>query len=142
MLQASLDRYQQSDDVDIDDAINSMYELIEHIKNSQSRGEILGLDDAQLAFYDALETNEASVRALGEDKLCRIAVKAAAIVQAAAKSDDWLVNDRKQDRLYIAISDLLEDEGYPEDKKRAATNIVLEQAMLSSMADHEIRDQY
>jgi hypothetical protein len=34
----------------------------------------LKLDDAELAFYDALETNEASVRELGDDVLRKIAM--------------------------------------------------------------------
>ena len=38
-----------------------------------SRGERLGLDEDELAFYDTLETNDSAVQVLGDDTLCDIA---------------------------------------------------------------------
>ena len=141
LLQQTLERYQNSEDMDIQDALDSMFELIEQIRESQSRGAELGLSEAELAFYDALETNEASVRSMGEERLTQIAKKAAVIVHKAAQESDWLANERKQKRLHVAIIDLLDDEGYPEDKRRDATLVVLEQARLSALADHSDQQQ-
>jgi type I restriction enzyme, R subunit len=43
--------------------------MAKQFKEAARRGEEVNLNDAELAFYDALETNEASVRKLGDEIL-------------------------------------------------------------------------
>jgi type I restriction enzyme R subunit len=136
MLENTLDRYRKSEEMDVQEALDSMFALVEQMKAAQERGEELDLTESELAFFDALETNEASVRAMGSDKLGNIARMVAEAVQELAK-DDWLISKRKQDRLRVKIRDILEDEGYPEDKAKEATDTVLEQARLTAVAQSE-----
>ena len=42
-------------------------------RDAALRGELLGLNDDELAFYDALANNEESVRTLGDETLAIIA---------------------------------------------------------------------
>jgi type I restriction enzyme R subunit len=46
------------------------------------RGEALGLNHDEMAFYDALATNEAAVRGLGDETLKKMAVE---LVQSLRK---------------------------------------------------------
>ena len=100
-------------------------------REAEQRGEDLGLSHQEHAFLDALETNEAAVRELGEDVLCEIAK---AMTQALKENVtvDWAVSERKQARLRIILRDLLDKFGYPPDHQEAAVRTVLEQAKLSA----------
>ena len=44
-----------------------------HVRCTAARGDKLGLTEEELAFYDALETNDSAVKVLGEPTLKRIA---------------------------------------------------------------------
>ena len=39
-----------------------LIELAKHMREADRRGETLGLTDAEVAFYDALETNHSAVK--------------------------------------------------------------------------------
>ncbi len=43
------------------------------MREANARGEALGLSEEELAFYDALETNESAVKILGDETLRAIA---------------------------------------------------------------------
>jgi hypothetical protein len=43
------------------------------MRQAAQRGEALGLNDDEVAFYDALETNDSAVKVLGDDALRTIA---------------------------------------------------------------------
>jgi type I restriction enzyme, R subunit len=49
--------------------IEELIAMAKQFKEAARRGEEVNLNDAELAFYDALETNEASVRKLGDEIL-------------------------------------------------------------------------
>ena len=53
--------------------LEELMELARQIREVGSRGEDLGLNDDELAFYDALAENESAVEAMGSDKLKVIA---------------------------------------------------------------------
>ncbi len=53
--------------------IAELINLAQQIKAAARRGEELGLTEAELAFYDALEVNDSAVAVLGDDKLRPIA---------------------------------------------------------------------
>ncbi len=92
-----------------------------------SRGEELGLSDDEVAFYDALETNEASVRDLGDDTLKKIAVE---LTENLRKNTtiDWAVRETVRARLRLMVKRILRKYKYPPDQERRAIEIVLEQA--------------
>ena len=85
----------------------------------------------ELAFYDALEDNEAAVRQMGEDKLCQIA-KAMAEEVKNMWTIDWAYSKKKQAQFRIILRDLLADFGYPPEESEKAIETVLEQARINA----------
>lgn len=50
-----------------------LVKLAQEMREAHNRGEALGLSEAELAFYDALEVNDSAVKILGDDVLKGIA---------------------------------------------------------------------
>ncbi len=87
----------------------------------------LGLTDDELAFYDALETNDSAVKVLGDDTLKRIARE---LVETVRKNVtiDWTMRENVRAQLRVHVKRILRKHGYPPDKQEKATQLVLEQA--------------
>ncbi len=49
--------------------IEELIELAKEMREASARGEALDLTDDELAFYDALETNDSAVKVLGDAEL-------------------------------------------------------------------------
>jgi type I restriction enzyme R subunit len=98
---------------------------------ANARGEELGLDDDELAFYDALETNDSAVKVLGDDTLKKIARE---LVDTVKKNVtiDWTVRENVRAQLRVFVRRILRKYGYPPDKQEKATQTVLEQAEVLS----------
>ena len=96
-----------------------------------ARGEQLGLSDDELAFYDALETNDSAVKVLGDGTLRAIARE---LVETVRKNVtiDWTLRENVQAQLRVLVKRVLRKYGYPPDKQEQATKTVLEQAALLS----------
>ena len=96
-----------------------------------ARGEELGLNDDELAFYDALETNDSAVKVLGDETLRAIARE---LVETVRKNVtiDWTLRENVRAQLRVLVKRILRKYGYPPDKQEKATQTVLEQAALLS----------
>ena len=81
----------------------------------------------ELAFYDALETNDSAVQVLGEPTLTTIARE---LVESVRKNVtiDWTVRENVRAHLRMIVKRILRKYGYPPDKQEKATQTVLEQA--------------
>ncbi|MHB1012403.1 MAG: type I restriction endonuclease subunit R [Desulfobacteria bacterium] len=101
-----------------------------HIRNKPRR-EALGLTEDELAFYDALETNDSAVKVLGDDTLRGIARELVASVRANV-TIDWTVRENVRAQLRVLVKRILRKYGYPPDKQEKATQTVLEQAAVLS----------
>jgi type I restriction enzyme, R subunit len=101
------------------------------IREAGKRGESLGLTDEEVAFYNALETNDSAVKVLGDDALRTIARELVAAVWANV-TIDWTVRDNVRAQLRVVVKRILRKYGYPPDKQEKATQTVLEQAALLS----------
>jgi type I restriction enzyme R subunit len=101
------------------------------MREAGQRGEKLGLNADELAFYDALEVNDSAVKVLGDDTLKTIARE---LVETVRKnvSIDWTVKESVRAKLRVIVKRILRKYGYPPDKQEAATNTVLQQAELLS----------
>lgn len=98
-----------------------------------ARGEELGLSDDELAFYDALETNDSAVKVLGDEALRKIARELVATVRANV-TIDWTVRENVRAHLRVLVKRILRKWGYPPDLQEKATQTVLEQAEVLSEA--------
>ena len=103
--------------------------LAKEMREADRRGEQLGLDFRELAFYDALETNDSAVSILGDDILRTIARE---LLQSVRNSTtiDWTIKESVQANLRRNIRRILRKYGYPPDKQEKAVQTVIEQAKL------------
>jgi type I restriction enzyme R subunit len=103
--------------------------LAKEMREADKRGEQLGIDFRELAFYDALETNDSAVAILGDDILRTIARE---LLQSVRNSTtiDWTIKESIQATLRRNIRRILRKYGYPPDKQEKAVYTILEQAKL------------
>jgi type I restriction enzyme, R subunit len=130
MLEQALRRYQNRA-IETAKVIEELIQLAKDMRKAEQRGEELGLSDDEVAFYDALETNDSAVRVLGDDALRTIARELVATVRANV-TIDWTVRENVQAHLRVLVKRILRKHGYPPDKQEKATQTVLEQAALLS----------
>ena len=105
--------------------------LAKEMRAANLRGEQLGLKEEELAFYDALETNDSAVQVLGEPTLKTIARELVAAVRKNV-TIDWTVRENVRAGLRVIVKRILRKYGYPPDKQQKATQTVLEQAEVLS----------
>ena len=72
LLEKTLSRYQNRA-IEAAQVIEELIALARDMREANARGEQLGLSEDELAFYDALETNDSAVQVLGDDTLRDIA---------------------------------------------------------------------
>ena len=97
------------------------------MRHAQERGNDLGLSDEELAFYDALEVNDSTVKVLGDEKLQTIAIELVETVRQNV-SIDWTIKESTRANIRRMVKRILRRHGYPPDKQEKAAATVLEQA--------------
>jgi len=132
MLEQSLRRYQNRA-IEAAQVIEELIGLAREMRAAERRGEDLGLSDEELAFYDALETNDSAVKVMGDETLRTIARELVATVRANV-TIDWTVRENVRAHLRVLVKRILRKHGYPPDKQEKATQTVLEQAEVLSEA--------
>jgi type I restriction enzyme R subunit len=116
-------------------AISTMQVLEELIKLAKEmdaatkRGVDLGLTDDEVAFYDALASNESAVIAMGDDKLRVIAAELITQVRKSV-TIDWTVREGARAKIRVMVKRILNKYGYPPDLQDEAVKTVLQQAEL------------
>jgi type I restriction enzyme R subunit len=107
--------------------IEELIDLAREMREAASRGEELGLSDDEVAFYDALGTNDSAVAVLGDETLRTIARDLAETVKKNA-TIDWTQKESVRAEMRVAVKRILRKHGYPPDKQERATALVIEQA--------------
>ena len=126
MLERTLARYRNRA-IETAQVIEELIGLAKEMREADRRGEDLGLSDDELAFYDALETNDSAVKVLGDETLRAIARELVTTVRKNT-TIDWTIRDDVRARLRVYVKRVLRTHGYPPDKQEAATKTVLRQA--------------
>ena len=130
MLEETLRRY-QSRAIEAAQVIEELIQLAREMREANARGDELGLSDDELAFYDALETNDSAVQVLGDDTLRDIARELVETVRRNV-TIDWTLRENVRANLRRLVKRILRKHGYPPDKQERATQTVLEQAEVLS----------
>ena len=130
MLENSLRRYQNRA-IETAKVIEELIGLAKEMREAARRGEALGLTDDEVAFYDALETNDSAVKVLGDEALRTIARELVATVRKNV-TIDWTMRENVRAHLRVLVKRILRKYGYPPDMQEKATKTVLEQAELLS----------
>ena len=130
MLEDAIRRYQNRT-IEAAQVIEELIELAREMREDLARGQELGLTEDELAFYDALETNDSAVKVLGDDTLRAIAQELVETVRRNA-TIDWTVRESVRAGMRNAVRRVLRKHGYPPDKQEKAIQTVIEQAELLS----------
>lgn len=127
-LQEAIRKYNQKSITALE-MIEMLMELSREFTEQMKKGEDLGLNEAEKAFYDALSESESARALMGDDKLMVIAKE---LVERVKRSTtiDWTVRQSAKDRVKLEVKRVLRFHQYPPDDEPRATETVLEQAEL------------
>ncbi len=128
MLHATIKRY-QNNLLTAAQVIDELIKIAREVKETDMRGEGLGLSDDEVSFYDALAENESAGQVLGDDKLKELARILVGRVRENA-TIDWSVRESTRAKMRVMVKRLLNQYGYPPDAQAFATETVLKQAEL------------
>lgn len=128
MLKEAITKYERRA-VTTAQVIELLIQIAKDMRERQMRGEALGLNEAELAFYDALGTNDSAVAILGDEVLREIALDLVQTVKENA-TIDWSIKDSARAKMRVMVKRVLRKYNYPPDKQEGAVELVLEQAEL------------
>lgn len=125
-LQAAVARYHANAITSLE-MIQELIDMAKDMKASADRGDDLGLNEEELAFYDALAQNQSALEVLGNDELRQIAH---VLVEQLQKNVtvDWQRKESARAKLRVLVRRILKKYGYPPDLAPAAISLVLSQA--------------
>ncbi|MBN1459010.1 MAG: DUF3387 domain-containing protein, partial [Armatimonadetes bacterium] len=130
MLEQTLRRYQNRA-IEAAQVIEELIKMARDLRELEERGIALDLTEDELAFYDALETNDSAVKVLGDEELREIARELVVAVRSNV-TIDWTMRENVRAKLRVIVKRILKKHGYPPDKQEKATQTVLEQAEVLS----------
>ena len=134
-LQETLRKYNNRG-IETAQVIEELIAMAKQFQAELERDAALGLNPDEVAFYDALASNESAVRELGDETLKKIAVE---ITDKLRKSTtvDWQVRESVRAKLRILVRRTLQRYKYPPDKAPAAIELIMEQA--EALSNHWTR---
>ena len=130
MLKSTLNAYHNRA-IATQEVIEELIKLAKEMDAATKRGENLGLNEDEIAFYDALAANESAVQAMGNDELKVIAAELVTQVRKSV-TIDWAVRESARARIKVMVKRILKKHGFPPDLQDEATRTVLAQAELLS----------
>jgi len=128
LLQRTLNAYHNRA-IATQEVIEELIKLAKQLTAADQRGVDLGLTNEEVAFYDALATNDSAVQAMGDEKLRVIAAELVSQVRKSV-SIDWTLREGAQAKIRVMVKRILNRFGYPPDLQDAAVKEVLAQAAL------------
>jgi len=101
--------------------------MAKDFREELKKGKDLGLNEDEIAFYEALALNESAVRELGDETLKKIAIE---LTETLRKNItiDWKYRENIRAKIRNRIRILLRRYKYPPDKTPQAIEKVLKQA--------------
>ena len=126
LLDSVIKRYQNRS-IETAQVIEELIEMAKRFSAASKRGDQLGLNDDELAFYDALANNESSVRELGDETLAKIAHELTESLRQNV-TVDWSNRDSVRAKLRLLVKRILRKYKYPPDQQEEAAQLVLAQA--------------
>jgi len=127
-LEEAINKYQNRA-IEAAEVIEELIELAKEMREARKRGENMGLNDDEIAFYDALGVNDSAVQVLGDDTLKLIAQELVNSVKRSV-SVDWTKRENARAQIRVMVKRILRKYGYPPDMQARATELVLEQATV------------
>lgn len=128
MLEKAVIRYTNRN-IEAAQVIEELIQLAREMKEEDKRGKELDLTEDELAFYDALGVNDSAVKVLGDKTLRMISIELTETIRRNV-TIDWTLRENVQAKLRVMVKRILKKYGYPPDKQKKATQLVLEQAHM------------
>jgi type I restriction enzyme R subunit len=129
MLEDAIQRYHNGMIDTVEFLEKVLIPFAEQMKEADKRGEKLGLDYREYAFYTALEVNNSAVAILGDEILKHIAQELLKTVRNST-TIDWTIKESVQATLRRNIRRILRKFGYPPDLQEKAVDTVITQAKM------------
>jgi len=126
MLEQSVRKYQNRA-IETAEVIQELIRLAKELREAGKRGEKLGLNDDEVAFYDALADNGSATKVMGDDKLKMLAMELVLRVRQSV-TIDWTLRENSRAQIRVLVKRILRQYGYPPDMEKKAMELVLEQA--------------
>jgi len=129
MLEDAIKRYHNGMIDTVEFLEKVLIPFAEQMKEADKRGDKLGLDYREYAFYTALEVNNSAVAVLGDEMLRHIAQELLKTVRNST-TIDWTIKESVQSALRRNIRRILRLHGYPPDLQEKAVDTVILQAKM------------
>jgi type I restriction enzyme R subunit len=126
MLEERVRQYRDRS-IDAAQVVEELIEIAKQMREAEGRHEDLGLEEDELAFYDALDVSAPEVEALGKEGLKAIARE---VLETCCKNCtiDWSLKENSRAKLRAHVKRLLRKHNYPPDRQQQAAETTLEQA--------------
>ncbi len=121
-------RYQNRS-IETAQVMEELVEMAKKFREAASRGEMLGLTEDEVRFYDALATNESAVRELTDETLKKIAHELTENLRQNL-TVDWSERESVRAKLRLMVKRVLRKYKYPPDLQEQAVDLVLRQAQV------------
>lgn len=128
MLEAALTSYRNGT-IEAAQVIEELIDIALKMRASIEEGQVEGLEEDEVAFYDALLANGSAKEIMKDDQLRELARLLVEKVRTSA-GVDWTLRANAQARLRVEVKKLLNKYGYPPDEQAIAADNVLKQAEL------------
>jgi type I restriction enzyme R subunit len=132
LLATSLIKYRNRS-IETSQVIEEMIQLALDLNNAVKRGEELGLDESEFAFYEALEDNESAAREMSDEELKKIAIELTKKLRQSV-TVDFKNRDSVQARLRLEIKRILRTHKYPPNKQPEAIEKIMKQTEAIAMS--------
>ncbi|MBA4212002.1 MAG: DEAD/DEAH box helicase, partial [Polaromonas sp.] len=121
-------RYQNRS-IETAQVMEELVEMAKKFREAASRGEMLGLTEEEVRFYDALATNESAVKELTDETLKKIAHELTENLRQNL-TVDWSERESVRAKLRLMVKRVLRKYKYPPDLQEEAVDLVLRQAQV------------
>lgn len=128
MLEAALTSYRNGT-IEAAQVVEELIDIAMKMRVAIDEGHVEGLEEDEVAFYDALLANGSAKEVMKDDQLRDLARLLVEKVRSNT-SVDWTIRINAQAKLRVEVKKLLNKFGYPPDEQAIATENVLKQAEL------------
>ncbi len=138
MLDESIRKYNNRT-IETAQIIEELIQMAKEVNQAVKRGEDMGMIAEELAFYDALASNESAKELMGDLMLKQIAHELTQSIKSNI-TVDWTLRQNVRAQMKVTVKRLLKKYGYPPDLEQMAIDMVLKQAEVMSLsASQEFR---
>jgi type I restriction enzyme R subunit len=135
MLEEAIRKYNNRT-IETTQVIEELIQMAKEMNAAVKRGEDLGLIKEELAFYDALASNESAKELMGDLMLKQIAHELTQAIKNNIKVD-WTLRENVRAQMRVTVKRLLKKYGYPPDLEKMAIDLVIQQAELMAQSETE-----